>query len=67
MVVQWLRTRSGAPGLEVSHQDPGGRSLYPVRCLRVEQIFSIFLEGRGNGYGAFWGYKRTPMAHSSIT
>jgi hypothetical protein len=56
--------------LEVASQDPRGP--VPVPDLVVHRTgpvpphttrFQQFLEGRFNCYGAFWGYKRTPIPH----
>jgi hypothetical protein len=47
--------------------DPGDGAQVPGPVPRRQQDFIIFLEGSSNGYGAFGGYKRTPMAHSFST
>jgi hypothetical protein len=53
--------------MEYSLQHPVRWRTRPIQWHRAESDFSIFLQGRNNGYGLIRGYKRTPTVTSFNT
>jgi hypothetical protein len=61
------RTWSGVPGLEGSHQDSRGRSLYSVWCHREQQILSNFFMEGATSMGPFGAIKGSPWRTPSVS